>query len=236
MLEPGSSISFQLAGDQGAALLTKHPIYGEDVQLEGTFEEYTKEHYDSWVAFARERGHHNGIKPVIVTGVDMTRDFAMIAYSKGDDDLTAEFTISAPGITSPWGTWLTPGVVHSNCGPLPRRPPFDNSRVEPDSDEYTQCVFVRYYTIRKRLGIPKVIRAAAGPHDLGPGSPDSDGGSPLEARANSDSGSNTVPSSFDDDGDDGGSVTSVDSEDDAVIRNTTAVRSSPFLPILALSD
>jgi len=86
MLGPGSSISFQLAGDRGAALLT------------------TKKHYDSWVAFARDRGHPTDIDPVLVTGVDMTRDFAMVKYSKDDDDLTAAFKISAPGVTSPWRT------------------------------------------------------------------------------------------------------------------------------------
>jgi len=59
MLEPGSGISFQLTGGQGAALLTKHPTYREDARLERNFEEYTKENYDYWVAFARERGHPN---------------------------------------------------------------------------------------------------------------------------------------------------------------------------------
>ena len=47
LLEPGSSISFQLAESQGAALLTKHPTYREEVQRERIFKEYTKEHYDS---------------------------------------------------------------------------------------------------------------------------------------------------------------------------------------------
>ena len=231
LLEPGSTISFQLTGDQGAALLTKHPIYREEIQLEGTFGEYTKEHYDSWVAFARERGHANDVKPVLVTSVDVTKDFAMITYSKDDIDLTAEFTISPPGITSPWGTWRTPGMVHTNCGPQPRRPPFDNIRTETDSDEYNQCVFARYYTMRKRLGIPRVMKAAAGPHDLGPGSPD-DEGSPVEARSNSDSWSDTVLSPFGESGADGGSVTSVDSEADVLIHNATDVRYSPFMPIL----
>ena len=236
MLEPCSSSSFQLTGDRGAALLTKHPIYREEIQLEGTFKEYTKEHYDSGVAFARERGHPDDIKPVLVTGVDMTRDFAMVTYSKDDDDLTAAFTISAPGVTSPWGTWRTPGVVHTNCGPQPRRAPFDTGPTETDSDEFNQCVFVRYYTMRKRLGIPRVVRAAAGPHDLGPGSPNSNGGSPLAAQSDSDSSSDTISSPFGDGGDDSGSATSVDSDADAVIHNIIPVRPLPFPPVLAHYD
>ena len=233
LLEPRSSISFQLTGHEGAALLTKHPIYTEDIQRERTFEEYTKKHYESWVTFARECGHPNDIKPVLVSGVDMTRDFAMVTYSKNDDDLKAEFRISAPGITTPWGAWRTPGVVHTNCGPQPRRPPLDP---ETDTDEYNQCLFVRYYTIRKRLGIPRVMKAAAGPHDLGQGSPGSSRGSPVEARSGSDSGSDVLSSPFGDGWISGDSITSVDSDADVVVHNTTSVRSLPFLSIVAHSD
>ena len=214
--------------------MTKHPTYREDVKLGRTFEEYTKEHYDSWVSFARERGHPKDIKPVLVTGVDMTRDFAMMAYSNDSDDLVAVFTISAHGV-SPWGAWHTPGAVHTNCGPQPLRPPSitqtadstssSDIPVETGSDEYHQCVFVRYYTVRKRLGIPRVIKAAAGPHDLGPGG-SHDGGSSLEMEYRSDSGSDITPILFDDDGDGGSSsVTSIESEPDTVIHNTTPVRS-----------
>jgi len=233
MLEPRSSTSFQLTGDRGAALLTKYPTYREDIQLGRVFEEYTKEHYDSWVAFARERGYPNDIKPVLVTGVDMTRDFAMISYSNDGDDMTAEFTISAPGVAFPWGKWRAPGVVYTNCGPQPRRPPSGDSHTETVSDEYNQCVFVRYYTMRKRLGFPMFMKAAAGPHDLGPGGRD-DGESPLEMEPNSDSDSGSDTSSlFDDLVDDSSSVASVDSEPDIVIHNTTLVRLfHAFLPFL----
>lgn len=244
MLQPGSSISFQLTGDQGAALLTKHPTYREDIQLERTFEEYTKVHYSSWVAFARERGHGSDVKPVLVTGVDLTRDFAMISYSNDDDDnLTAEFTISAPEVASAWGTWRTTGAVYKNCGPVLCRTPSPpqttnlvssgNDHMETVSDEYNQCVFIRYYTMRKRLGIPRVIRAAAGPHDLGPGGR-GDGESSFEVECDSDSDSDSgldsdaASSLFDDDGDDGSSVTSIDSEPDVeVIHNTIPVCSLP---------
>ena len=246
LLEPGSGISLKLTGDQGAALLTKHSTYSEDVQRGGKFEAYAKTHYDSWVAFARECGHPTDIRPVLVTGVDLTRDFAMVSYSNDGDDLMAEFTISAPGVTSPWGTWRKPGAVYTNCGPQQRRPPSiiqivdlepsGNGHAETGSDVYRQCVFVRYYTVRKRLGIPRVIKAAAGPHDLGPGNRDNKG-SPLGAQCSSGSSSDAVSSPFDDDGGDGGSsVTSIASESDIAIHNTTAVRSLPFLPTLVCSD
>src|ERR1700753_976599 len=103
MLESSSTVSFELTGGHGAALVTKHSTYREDVQLAGAFEEYTREHYASWVTFARETGHGD-INPVLVTDVDGTKDFAMLCYSNDDDDLRCEFTTSIPESYA-WGSW-----------------------------------------------------------------------------------------------------------------------------------
>jgi len=182
-LEPGASFSFELTERQGAALITNDRTYREDIENEATFEEYTKRHYNSWVTFARKQ-HGNDIRPVLVSGVDMTRDFAMIAYSDNSTHLVSKFTASAPLLASAsasaWGTWHIQGLVHTNCGPqlcipppLPGAPelhPSDPMQVDTTSNEFNQCVFIRYYTMRMRaLIFPKVIKAAAGPHDLGPG-------------------------------------------------------------------
>ena len=234
MLEPGFSISFELAEKQGAALVTKYQTYRENFQREQNFEDYTKCHYDSWIAFVREGGYGNDIKPVLVTGVDMTRDFAMMSYSKNGVRLKSEFVTSVPVVSgtasaSAWGTWRTEGLVHTNCGPQLCLPPSATRTTsstssgvtctEPVSEDYNQCIFVRYYTMRKRpLFIPRVIKAAAGPHDLGP----ADRGNedpPLEAQCDSDNASVL----FDDD-DDGSSFTSVDSDSDVVFHNTIGVR------------
>ena len=221
--------------------MTKYLTHREDIQLTGNFEKYAKDHYDSWVAFARDAGHGNDIKPVLVTGVDMTRDFAMMSYSTNDVNLTSEFTTSAPGVGSVWGTWRATGSVHTNCGPHLYYSPSPtettdpvssgNSDAEAVSDEDNQCVFVRYYTVRKRLGIPRVIKAAAGPHDLGPGG-HGNGESSLSVQLDSDSDSD-VTSSLLNDGDDRSSVTSIESESDIVIHNTTPVRFFPCLSALS---
>ena len=81
---------------------------------------------------------------------------------------------------------------------------------------------------------PIVIRAAAGPHDLGPGGHNNEELPKVEAQSDSDSDSDTVSSLWDEDGDDDrSSVTSINSESDIVIRNTTSVRlRCNFLPIL----
>ena len=163
-------------------MVTKYHTYREDIAHKSVFEDYTKDHYDSWVKFASKHG--SDVKPVIVTGVDMTRDFAMIVYSNNNAQLSSEFTISVPlaasASASVWGTWRTDGLVHTNCGPqvctppppsnTPSLPPIGAAQADTIQREYNQCVFIRYYTVRKRAFMfPKVIKGAAGPHDLGPG-------------------------------------------------------------------
>ena len=227
--------------------MTKYQTHREDIQRAGTFDNYVKRHYNSWVAFARETGHDNDINPVIVTGVDRTKDFAMMSYLSDDDHLRSEFTTLdlRDAFASVWGIWHTSGFVHTNCGPQLRSSPSPtqavdlassgNNNTETVSDEYDQCVFVRFSTMRTRLGIPRVIKASAGPHDLGSGSRENESSPKVEARSPSDSSLDSMSSSCDDDGrNDTSSVTSIESESDIVIHNTTAVRSSLSLPIPVL--
>ena len=171
------TFSFELNEKQGAALVTKHPTYREDIELESAFEEYTKHHYDSWVAFAHNARHGNNIKPVLVTGVDMTRDFAMMVYSNNNTHLLPRSTTSSSpspsALASPWGKWHTQGSVHTNCGPQFCGPPYPNTsnwspvdaeRIDAITNGYDQCVFIRYCTMRKRASMfREVIKAGVSP-------------------------------------------------------------------------
>ena len=254
MLGPGSSISFQLEEDQGAVLMTRYPTYREDVQLRGKFKKYTKDHYDSWVAFARKNGHSKDVKPVLVTRVDVTGDFSMMTCPNNGCQRIFTFTTSGAREDPIWGTWDSKVPIYTNDGPHPPTqtvgptpppiqavnpmlsptqtadPTFPTSICHMDTapDGYDQCVFVRYYTMHKRLGFPKFLKAATGPHDLGSGGYN-DEGSPLEEESSFDSDSGIVPGLFDDERGGGSSETSVDSEPDTVIHNTTPVCPSPNL-------
>jgi hypothetical protein len=72
--------------------------------------------------------------------------------------------------------WFTPtvGLRYAALHHLSTRrtyiPPIA-SKSDATPNEYNQCVFIRYYTMRRRvLMFPKVIKAAAGPHHPGSGS------------------------------------------------------------------
>ena len=175
-VEPGAGIAFELNSKRGAALVTKHYTYREDIEREVPFEDYIKKHYQSWVDFSLEQGHGRNIKPILVTGVDLTRDFATVAYSDNQTRLRCEFSVAVPAVASAsaslWGSWDTGGLVHTNCGPhlvatRGDRGSSESSALQAETtDEYDQCVFIRYYTIRTRFFIPTVIKAGAGQHQL----------------------------------------------------------------------
>jgi len=169
-VEPGARMAFELTRKQGAALITKYPTYREDIERERTFENYIKQHYDSWVDFAREHGHGENVRPVLVTGVDLTKEFATVVYSDNQTPMECEFSVGVPavasGSVSVWGSWRTQGLVHTNCGPypFPTRPTRRGGSSSESSafesmipDGYDQCVFIRYYTIRKRIFTPTLV-------------------------------------------------------------------------------
>ena len=225
----GSSIRFRFAEAQGAALVTKYETYREDVHLAKS-KKYAKENHASWVEFARNAGYDD-VNPVLITGVDRTRDFATMCYSDYDDGLECQFKTSDSGA---WGTWETSRPIHQNHGPKLRLPPSPGTAgllsssgdggAETAPDEYNQCVFIRYISMRsRRLWLPK-MKAAAGPHNLSMGGQDGEE-SPLQAQYDSDPDSDTSSHLLDSDWDNGtGSMTSFESESDIVVHDPNVVR------------
>ena len=108
----------------------------------------------------------------------------MAAYSDEETSVEPDLAVDVPapgsGSGSVWGTWRARCSPHTNHGPQQCSPPPRERTTDlPSSQQagarsvphgFNQCVFVRYYTMRRRKWIfPKVIRAGAGPHDLGSG-------------------------------------------------------------------
>ncbi|KII92169.1 hypothetical protein PLICRDRAFT_463353 [Plicaturopsis crispa FD-325 SS-3] len=148
---------------------------------------YTRKHHSSWVQFAEDKGH-GAVNPILVTGTDLTLDFAMLAYASLGRSVDVKFSAEATGIASlqasVWGKWAFNGSVHHTCGPqvtaAPGYIPQGNALLEfPDTEDvrpmFDQCVFVRGFRIRKRLGFfPQVMNAAAEAVDLDGDSSDHD--------------------------------------------------------------
>lgn len=199
---PGAKLSFELTGEQGAVLVTNHPTYREDIERRGKFEAYIKKHYDSWKEFSQVVGHGRE-SPVLVTGVDLTKKFAAIAYYKNPTSVECDFSVEAPDVASAsasaWGSWRTLGLVHTTCGPdeyirrtqRTRHANDGNSSESLIPEGNDQCVLIRYYTIRKFLGF-KHLKAAAGPHRLPEGDA-GDGGAGIHCPGGSLSVTHNVP-------------------------------------------
>ena len=168
----------------------------------------------------------------------MTKDFAMVAYSNESTSLESDLTIAVPMLASAsasvWGTWRTKCSPHTNYGPQQCILPLNDRAIESASsqsdarsipNDFNQCVFVRYYTMRSRKWMPpKVIRAGAGPHDLCSG--DNRGGTLPELMVQPDA-ELTMINDEDD----------TDDEPNAVVRNTPYVCSllCPFISTLTFA-
>ncbi|KAF9649129.1 hypothetical protein BDM02DRAFT_1963423 [Thelephora ganbajun] len=162
--ERGMNFSFELTGDRGAALVTRYPTYRQDSLLEAAFEAYTKRHYESWVAFARDSQYGNDIRPVLVSGLDMTRDFAMVAYSnEGTSSGCLPYTNYGPQRCMVPSSEQDMYFLPSRLG--------DAGSI---TNEFNQCVFIRYYTKHSRkpwamFFRTELMRVGAGSHDLDSG-------------------------------------------------------------------
>jgi len=177
--ERSSNFSFDLTGKRGAALVTRYPTYWEDSPLEGAFENYTRRYYNSWVTFAREK-QYGDIQPVLLSGFDVTKDFAMVAYSNANKTLGSDLAINVPL----WGTWHARSPPYINNGPIQHGPPHKQAShgfpspqpIDAGSipNEFNQYVFIRYYTMRPKKWRPmlskEVFRAGMGQRGSGSGS------------------------------------------------------------------
>jgi len=159
----------------------------EDAQLEDSFESYVWRHYDSWVAFALYKRYGKGVQPVLVSGVDMTWDYTMLAYSNKGLSIEAGATlVEDQMVRSPSASASVTVKRHRICSPylkygpepLGRSPtaldmelPSELADPRATPKGFKRCVFIRYYTGRRRAGwMPlEVMKASAGPHDLGSG-------------------------------------------------------------------
>jgi len=160
------SFSLRLTGNHGAALITRYPTYVEDAVSLGTMEDYAEQHGESWVQFASDNGFGD-VRPVLVSGFDMTRDYAMLAYSDDGVSLGSGLPAAVQFTPAIKVTRRTGCAPHLKCGPGPwDLSPIEqaigfpsqsaNPMVTPNG--FNQCVFIRYYTMRQRSWLYRMFR------------------------------------------------------------------------------
>ena len=159
----------------GAALVARHPIHWKESpdSSRDLFDQYLHNNYDHWLELTKAKKIPRGVRPVLVSGFDLAKDFVTVSYpSRGSASLKFKKPITEPmfkSISPPFqGKWCFRSVPHIQ---------------ERASTECNQCIFVRCHNMRRRDEIPKNIRGAAGPHDLGSG--DNEGGTFPELTARS---------------------------------------------------
>ena len=166
-------------------LITGHEMRGRHAHQELHFQEYIWKHHESWLEFANKR-HGRGVRLqdlMLVYGCHMTVDFAMFTFSDVTGETEMALEAAFPGIASVsvaiaqnaaqrvspsvnFGPWRQSSSSSAGVSVIEGA-----SAIEDLSDNFKQCVFIKRYRIqRKWAGLgPKVIKASAGPHDLGSG-------------------------------------------------------------------
>ncbi|TCD64003.1 hypothetical protein EIP91_004671 [Steccherinum ochraceum] len=175
-------IKFESITNEGAILVTNHKTYRSNAQQLRRFKDYTRAHCKSWEEFAQEHGHDVEVQDIIlVTGVDLTSDFSMLAFTQGEKNQEISFNVGAPQVASAavsvWGSWRCEfPIVYQNWGPQETSPPSDDdaeaSTRSTSIPLYDQCVFLRGFRVFVRTLLFTLLKASAGYHEPRSGSDD----------------------------------------------------------------
>ena len=137
-------------------------------------------HHDSWFDFARVLGHDvNADDIVLVSGWVKTSQWALAACTNYGRAHEVTLDATVPSIASAkFEINLCEDVkmsVDQRSGPPGRIEPVDDGPTTHD-----QCLFVKYYKMKKNKFRMKKIVAGAGPQEYPPGRDGSDSGSYFE--------------------------------------------------------
>ncbi|KAH8103697.1 hypothetical protein DFH11DRAFT_1734619 [Phellopilus nigrolimitatus] len=108
-MEPGAKVKLVCESRQGAALITKNFIKCEDAVRMKAMEDYIRKNCNSWHEFAISEGRD--IQPrdlILVTGCDLTADWAIATFSEQFSGVEVSFEVGGPVASagvSLWGKW-----------------------------------------------------------------------------------------------------------------------------------
>ncbi|KAI0324752.1 hypothetical protein GY45DRAFT_1375309 [Cubamyces sp. BRFM 1775] len=169
----------------GAMLLLKKPSHRRYLSCGGTVARYMSKHLKGWYAFATDRlGIDIEMSDLIfVSGHFKTPLWAEAAFSSKTTNSELLLRAGLNNLPGCSGGSLSASLVLSNCeSPVVfhHRGPIGSDGSQSTNEDWDlsiseratadQCIFINYYKMKFRVAPfrPKVLRGAAGPHDLPP--------------------------------------------------------------------
>lgn len=122
------NLSFKVERAKGAALITLHPIEKDDLMNNNHTKQYLQNYGKAIVAYANSMEAKYGPWDIrladilIVDGVDLTSEWAVLAFKSSSRQGSFGFSLGAPVIASVsasvWGGLKSLPLVHERTGPL----------------------------------------------------------------------------------------------------------------------
>ncbi|GJE94292.1 WD40 repeat domain-containing protein [Phanerochaete sordida] len=162
------SASYACREVQGALLVLKSHAYGESLYDNQILEKYMVREHENWHTYATETlGHRVSQEDIVLVSgwVKAPADWATAAFSRRS---TANEVYAKGQITQFFGLSLTRSRHKSHSGPQMERSGTKYPKEATSDAPKDQCVFVKRYKIKKRLGIVRIMVAGAGSHVLPP--------------------------------------------------------------------
>ncbi len=204
LAQVGAGLKFECTQEQGAFVFVDQPADRSQIQSSRSIIPYLKANIEHWNALALRLDLDVAREPLLfVSGTVKTNDWGLGAFLTHGQSCVAEFEAQVPFAQAKL-TWRTStqsvgntevrqrsaaeiqhiqelAAIESNEDPSASRQSLDSVRSFHQNKD--QTLFLHYYKVKKRLWFNRVIKAAAGPHELDPDS-SGEGDGPL-VRASS---------------------------------------------------
>ncbi|RPD72487.1 hypothetical protein L226DRAFT_467109 [Lentinus tigrinus ALCF2SS1-7] len=169
-----ASFRYQCTTTSGALLYLRDHGHKTFLDCDRHIKKYMSTHVTSWYQFTTRR---LGIDLeeqdlIFISGFTKTSIWAEVAFhnSQSNGELVVSGGCLAPLISGELRVSTSQCVdaaVSSRIGPPNRVAGPDGTGASADFDKHDQCIFLNYHRAKRRkLWRPRVMRAAAGPHDL----------------------------------------------------------------------
>ena len=183
VLQGESSLLF--TSDKGAALILPSEARREDTLYDRLFKKHMLDNYHRWYEFAVTRCHRDIELSdlILVTGCDLTCQWATATYFRSNREINAALGAQVPSVAearfSLSAGWRTNQAVNTRQGP-PQYHHQQSDQVHEGTQNRSepliknQCIFLRGFYVRDRI-LWRAMKAAAGDRDSGKHHPEEEG-------------------------------------------------------------